>query len=248
MSTTLLWNDGPIQSSLTFECVTKYLHENQAEATEHPVERGADVTDHVRVQNAKLTLEVYVTNTPLGDADSPRPGILLSTPLAPALPDRLPKIPAVLAVKTWNNPINGVGFEAIEPVTVDVAQDAPLPEPFAVQTIQFAAEFDDVQAVREKLLELQRSVQLLQVVTPIEHYTDMVIEHVTMPRDAPEGGASITVTFKQLRIVATKIVAAPVPTEPRGNGAVSKGHQGTKDAKNPEKKKSVLRSLLGGKK
>lgn len=37
--------------------------------TEHPVEEGADPTDHVRIQPATLQLEAIITNTPIPDGD-----------------------------------------------------------------------------------------------------------------------------------------------------------------------------------
>lgn len=40
----------------------------EATATEHPVEVGVAVTDHVQIRPLRLTVEVYVTASPLGTA------------------------------------------------------------------------------------------------------------------------------------------------------------------------------------
>jgi hypothetical protein len=40
-------------------------HEGDAEATDHPVEQGANVTDHIRPKPQQLTIEGFVSNTPL---------------------------------------------------------------------------------------------------------------------------------------------------------------------------------------
>jgi hypothetical protein len=42
-------------------------HEATAEVTEHPVEKGSNVADHVRQNPQNLTLEMFVTNTPIVD-------------------------------------------------------------------------------------------------------------------------------------------------------------------------------------
>ena len=247
MGALLVWQDGAVSKSLALDLVVKENHEDMAEATEHNVERGADVTDHVRNANPKLTLEIFVTNSPLGNTDA-RPGLVITTPLAPASPDRTPKLPTVLATKKWINPVPLVGLEITEPVAFTPAQDGPPILPMAVQTVQFASEFDDVREVHEKLLEIKEAVHFLQVITPKKHYTDMVITHVTMPRDASSGdGASITIEFKKLRIVSTSIVNAPKPTEPRGNGMTHRGHQGLKEAKAPDRKRSAAIELGIGK-
>lgn len=46
-------------------------HTGTAEVTDHPVEQGAAVSDHVRVQPATLTLEGFVSNTPLPLSSDP---------------------------------------------------------------------------------------------------------------------------------------------------------------------------------
>lgn len=41
-------------------------HEHEAEITEHPVERGADVTDNIRNKPIRLTLRACVSDSPIG--------------------------------------------------------------------------------------------------------------------------------------------------------------------------------------
>src|SRR5574342_5520 len=41
-------------------------HELPAEVTAHPVEDGADITDHVRLTPISVTLEGIVSDTPIG--------------------------------------------------------------------------------------------------------------------------------------------------------------------------------------
>ncbi len=64
-------NNGPEQT-LDFDCSVNEGYESAAEVTEHAVERGANVTDHVRPKNDTISLECVITNTPL---DNPTFGL-----------------------------------------------------------------------------------------------------------------------------------------------------------------------------
>jgi len=60
------WTDaaGELQQ-LGFDVALREGYEGAAEVTEHPVEDGADVADHVRAQNEALTFEAWVTDHPI---------------------------------------------------------------------------------------------------------------------------------------------------------------------------------------
>jgi hypothetical protein len=51
---------------LEFDAVTSESHEGASIATEHTVESGAPIVDHVKPLSRRVTLEAIVTNTPLG--------------------------------------------------------------------------------------------------------------------------------------------------------------------------------------
>lgn len=53
---------------LVFDAVTRESPTFAAVATEHPVEEGADVSDHVRPKPVEVTLEVTLTDYPLSSA------------------------------------------------------------------------------------------------------------------------------------------------------------------------------------
>lgn len=72
-------------------------HARQADVTDHPVEDGANVVDHVRLQPTRLRLEGAVSDTPVGA-------------IADDLGDTLPSSDAYETIKRI--------YEAREPVTV----------------------------------------------------------------------------------------------------------------------------------
>lgn len=51
---------------LEFDCVTRETHDASAFLTEQTVERGAPIADHKRPEADRLSIEAWVTNTPLG--------------------------------------------------------------------------------------------------------------------------------------------------------------------------------------
>lgn len=61
-------------------------HSFESEVTEHPVEIGADIADHVRARPISVTLEGIVSDTPIGDLAQRRQQFTLISGEAFALP------------------------------------------------------------------------------------------------------------------------------------------------------------------
>lgn len=62
---TLQWTAGGTETTLDVDITPTQGYERTAEVTEHPVERGEPVSDHVKVQNGIVTLEGFITNAPV---------------------------------------------------------------------------------------------------------------------------------------------------------------------------------------
>lgn len=76
-STALLYKINPTKIGVvTVDVVTKAEHSDEVDATEHPVERGSNVTDHARPKPAQLTLDCVVSDTPLSRAQARREVLL----------------------------------------------------------------------------------------------------------------------------------------------------------------------------
>lgn len=50
---------------ISFDAVVRDSHESTATVTEHPVEQGANISDHVRPDLDRVVLEAIVSNTPI---------------------------------------------------------------------------------------------------------------------------------------------------------------------------------------
>lgn len=56
--------DNPLDV-LEFDAILSEAHQGDATITDHPVEEGSDISDHVRVEPESLTANVMVTNHPI---------------------------------------------------------------------------------------------------------------------------------------------------------------------------------------
>jgi hypothetical protein len=93
----------------------------------------------------------------------------------------------------------------------------------------FTSPFNAIEETYAALREFKDSATLLQIVTSLRIYEDMLIERVSLPRNAGDAGVSFGIDVRQLRIVQSGLVAAPpLPAIPAGLPETSKGAQGAK--------------------
>lgn len=63
---------GSVMQELDIDATVSQQHSGENEITEHPVENGTNIVDHVRVKPDKLTIECWVSDTPIsGEASVP---------------------------------------------------------------------------------------------------------------------------------------------------------------------------------
>jgi hypothetical protein len=336
----LTWEDetGATQT-FVFDNVLTEEWSTEADATSHPVETGADVTDHVRVKTPTVTLTVHSTREPLdannfqdatkasltlpqtiwgpnrrvgvtareldysvwqnniatnaainaigvfiGEAIGDRvgqnptgtkPGDVLGRTLAKALQgaqDANAFLAALgVAVQQLNvtqqlgfpvrtlGDIVAVGIEAafgalnLPPVAIPTATLAPIglgsaPDSTSAiaTTLQWPDGFDFVTETISTLLGLMTAVQSFTVQgSKRKNVSNMVLLGVSETRNSDEGtGATITIKMQQIRVVATQVVSAPIPSLPRATPPVNKGAQNPEDASNDDQE-TVARALGG---
>jgi hypothetical protein len=51
---------------ITVDATMQETHAAEAEVTEHPVEQGANITDHIRPKLKRYTIDGIISNTPIG--------------------------------------------------------------------------------------------------------------------------------------------------------------------------------------
>jgi hypothetical protein len=65
MAVTITYDKGGETRNLAFDATVSESHTQTAVPTEHAVEKGANIVDHVRPAQPKLSIEAFVTNAPI---------------------------------------------------------------------------------------------------------------------------------------------------------------------------------------
>lgn len=264
----LFWTDKATsqENYVRFDVTTQQTIESIMQITSHPVEEGANVADHARPDNPRLSIEAYVSNKPLFS----NPGVLennlltaQSIALAPYMatlartrPDRrkldLPKPPlqpnaaAVVgaAVSAIGDAITGKSD-----TTATLAKQQPQDKSARASVYAGSSDFPDrARAMWEKLYNAQQDRVLIRVSFRLAELENMMIAKLSSPRTPEDGsGASFQLELERVRIVSSMTVATPLASENRGAKEKSTGSKGTEKAENEEKKvQAVADSILYG--
>lgn len=211
------FTDLPSQlGQITFDVILSEEHERGAIVTDHPVEQGINVADHVRPLPDRLTLEGFTSNSPIDSPDSNWLPMTLDLP-----------IPGQDGPLSF---LNGGTTGLIQKGLAAMGIGGP-PTSATVYVQQFIGSTDYVRQTYELLTYLRDSATLLTVFTPQSEYYDMILERVTLHRDASTGtSGNFTLEFRQVRVVQSSVVAAPLPAIPRSGTSVSQGKKDPKAA------------------
>lgn len=229
MSTVVTWtDDNGAQASLELDVDTQESHELVSDITEHPVEEGADVTDHVRPRLRRVTIEGFVSDTPLLG----NPGVADVAEFK-SFELQIPEKPTLISLSA--------GLQAGISAIGDALFGAPAPPKVTMLTL------DDVKsrkrAIYDALEDVRINARICRVITSLHEYDNMLIEQVTPTRTPEDGnGAVFSVVFKELIQVTSDVVIAPVPAETLGAVKKSAGAKNAKtdEGKADEKKRTIL--------
>jgi hypothetical protein len=216
---------GPSQI-IWFDATNVEGHGLSAEVTEHPVEDGPDITDHIRPQQDTFTMTAFVTNHPHHTVDQilaklPRQANLVWGAQEGSIKPLSIQYTTAPFVPGLSNAINAVGNALAS------GQGIQGQKTFITQTLQFDNQFDNVSEVYEALKALKDDATLVEVVTSIRSYENMIVKDVKMERDSQTGdGARFVIEFKEIRVVTTATV--PAPKEVSAQAKVDKGVKGSK--------------------
>ena len=255
--------------TVNFDVVSAETHEGTMKLTEHPVESGSDITDNVRAEPRKLSIEGYVSNKPLlsnlgVNPLNTRDSTLLTfqgVPLKIPKNDR-PKIPTSRTLdipkKQGGAPIftpggltsavtGAIGSLINGPPPNKATGLGPLIQgdpPTKAFALTPSGDFPNRALVVYELLEEGRiESALIRVVTAFGTIEDMIIVKNALPRTPEDGnGAKFQLDLQQIRIVQSETVQAPKPAEDRAKKEVAKGSKASADVE--KTKEEVLRSTL----
>lgn len=202
---------------LHFDAVLSEDHERTTLVTDHNVEQGINIVDHVRPNPDRLTLEVFISETPVESNDFQLLSLVLDLPQPDGGGNVFGQAPGV---------ISG-GFP---------------PQQISATTYQTSNDFHYVQDAYNQLTTLRDTATLLSIATPKQFYSNMILETIRLRRD-PRSGTSgyFTLEFRQIRVISSSIVAAPIPSVPRAAPTLVTGKKDPTQATAP--KQSVLANL-----
>lgn len=204
--------DGQAQS-IEFDAVVRDTHESSAEVPEHTIEKGANISDHIRPNLDSVTIQAVVSNTPIRQPGTQMDGVRGRQIGLEIVGPRSP--PFVGALGAAARVIAGGGNVVLAKANV----------------LNFTDQFDRVRTVYEELLNLEKDGTVIGIVTSLREYENMVIRRISPVREAASSNALVvTIEATEIRIVDSEIVQAPEPVEVRGNRSSNQGQQNTDDA------------------
>lgn len=173
---TLTWQVNGEDRSVEFDAVISEEHGGAVAVTEHPVEKGANIADHARPEQEKLTFEALVTNTPLR---------------LPATQNKSATERQATRELVGTRRIRGVPVPYAEAVGV-LDFSAEMDRPKDVWT-----ELRDVKD-NARLLTID--------IGNMRTYSDMLIDNLTVPRAAGDKGDKLkfTVSCRKIQIVESR--------------------------------------------
>jgi len=224
--------------SVSVDASIHELHGVASEATDHPVEEGCDSTDHVRPKPRYFRIDGMITNTPL------------RLPLSHA--DGVQEVEKEF--KWEQNPelfgqeIGGAG--AVGMALGALSSIAGLNQRSGM-ALGFEPAFDRVYDTFDELDKIVTEGRVVDIVTTLRVYHNMIIESLEVDREKSTGNAlRFTAVAKQIRTVETEIVSVPEPLVERGKPTQNRGKKagkGIDDAVSDaaSDKASILVNALG---
>lgn len=215
-----------IRLDVDTSCTTSYT----STPTDHPIEAGSNVSDHVVDEPDEITIEGFISNEPLFSNPRGIRGSYQSTQL------NLPKYERPIAPTpgaVLNAGLNAIG---------DLLADAP-PAQIA---LKFPTAFNAPSETEEALDTLRLGHVLCQVLTSTRRHDNMIITSFEQVKSAADGtGATYSINLRKITIVESLAVAAPVlPEEPRGMPAGSQGTKAVKEVEDEQAAKETIAHQL----
>jgi hypothetical protein len=207
----ILYEEEGELNAITFDATLRVLITHSATVTDHPVERGASISDHSRPSPDTITAECFVTTHPIQAPAIQAPAGLTASVRALSIKAK---------ERTLTKGAQGNGPEAAEYQVKRVDKQA--------QTLQFSEAFDRLLSVRESLARLNANGLECLLVTSLGDFEQVLVTRVTAPKETA-GKVVFTVDFKRVTFVDSEVVPVE-PLETRAERERRLGARGTEEA------------------
>ena len=204
--------DGYFVGNIKFDLEISENHSIEAQVSEHPIEDGSIVSDHVRILPRKGSIVGLVTNHPLVSPTTPLPAEFVEKVTRIGHPGWLQSLANQY---TTEEPLIAKDFESVPRLT--------------------PGENNRARNAWELFKELVSNRQPVTIMTGVEKYADVIVTKVSTSREARTGDAlRFAVEFQEIKfvtlteVVITAATKAPLPSVPVAKA--SKGKTGGKQS------------------
>lgn len=239
MSITLTWTglDGQ-ERIVQLDAYTSENHEDTVTLTDHPVETGVDITDHAKSAPEFVSLEGTVSNIPMPGKEGVTSGpIDLSVeyqrpePATRTIELDMPSPPIQPSVRGLvTAAIGAISGAVAKPRATVWGEERKRRETVRAVVLSYGSPKNRPQAVDLLLREAIALKAAITVTTPLRTSEGMFITRLAPQRAVQSGKAVLfQLDLRQVRVVNSETVEAPVPAEARGATKKNAGAQSTKD-------------------
>jgi hypothetical protein len=210
-----------------FDACLRETHNFESQVTEHSVEQGVAIVDHVRPLPIELSFELFVSDTPIYSNDSQLLPMTLTLPKAQEA-GLITGLATKLDPGQAPSSFLAGGTTQLAATALQALGIIPGPPTEATVLVQqFDADHPYVAGCLDALEQLRDTATLITVHSPKRVYQNMVIKKVTMERSPQTGssGATFNIDLREIRIVTSQIVSAPVPSVKKAAPTLNKGKQ-----------------------
>lgn len=227
-SSLFTWDDeAGVEHTLDVDVVSAAVDERTATLTDHSVETGAVITDHVVINPETLMLELAVTQTPVfvrrGET-----GFALSNMSLDVRPSQF--VPGGFLALTS-------GVRSAITSLLGAAADSPV----ATKVLQSSQPVDRIADAHDQLIRILQGALPVTVNFKGRIYVDYLLTRVTLTSNPGEFGMGrFSIDLRSFRTVTGEVVELPDPADFR---VMPKASKGNKAAKTPDPDPTKLKSL-----
>lgn len=242
-------------NTLDVDVVMSSKDRHSAKLTDHVVEDGAVITDHVVIQPESVDFELVVTQTPHSAPGFAPAAVSVTSNAQQLVPETVPiDVRAsqfqpggfLLLTSGLRNVVTQLlsGGGSGLPTSAQGSRAQQITSTTSVQTLQSAAPVNRVNDTHDALIEILNKALLVTLSFKGRLYIDYLLTEVELTESAGMFGcARFKVEARAFRTVTGTLVNLPDPEDFRALPAVSKGSKTTKTP-DPDPAKNVARSHL----
>lgn len=186
----ILYEEQGELKAVVFDATIRYAPTVSISVTEHPVERGAAVTDHARAENDFFMADALVTNKPIRSPPFDYDG----------MDGARNKLDLTGQRRDMTRPAKVASATSVRNAEYETKQVNE-----SAQVLQFTDPPDRIVAVRETLSRIAKAGIECTFVTSIGDFDNMLLTKVTAPKEKG-GKVTFTIEARQVIFVDSEIV------------------------------------------